>query len=563
MENKSPLMSLTPYEILSNSETKENPTTLSNDLEHENSRSVFRGSDISMGRINTSIVLNGRRNEISCQKNLADEFGKSPSNKDLCSVLHYNNPLHPEDVQYSSANGLSGSDVISVERKRKTEDMAIGKNAKIKRSSNLDLELLSDCEMSNFDPNLIHTTFFEEIKLLSQLVEKMNLHAIDRLVDIISQLQRSKTYQLLSDQIQNRSTDIRQKRAAETKLLLCKLVHEQAKLQLLHVKRERLLKKRQSLATRIQESEALKLKLNQLSQNSLDIQAYNRKPLANEDIQEFQGENDEVNLMKQTLEYMDTRISNLTKSFLSSLMMKGAPSPGETIAFVNDHLLKRARCQIMRRDLQLWVVEDLKSSKDQHIVLNYLDLVSQRFTVTNGIVRNMSVSNTLNEIIIKKKFKDMDALTAFGFVIDSGLVQKSAGATSLSQETQVTSYLLGNLVDVMQEIQAARIELKNLIYARFCRSLEGSLNLELHFFDPNSRKRATVTLNTSCLTRGIYPSEIIACQIDIPIVESQHSSSQKLSAEIAAALEDLVVGFYRILRVCRCISHLVSLQDKK
>ncbi|KAJ0935968.1 hypothetical protein HanRHA438_Chr03g0125491 [Helianthus annuus] len=180
--------------------------------------------------------------------------------------------------------------------------------------------------------------------------------------------------------------------------------------------------------------------------------------------------------------------------------------------------------------------------------------MSQRLTVTSGVLACSSISHTLNQRNIQKNFKDMDASTAFGFVFDAGFLQKHVGATSLAQATQMTTSRLGNLVDVMEEIQLASIELKNLIHAKFHTSLDERLDLELYFFDSNSRKKATVTLNTSCLKRGIYPSEIAVCQID--------SSHEKLSAEIAGAVQDLKVGFFRILRLCRRISQLVSVQGK-
>ncbi|XP_076900341.1 uncharacterized protein LOC143554480 [Bidens hawaiensis] len=117
----------------------------------------------------------------------------------------------------------------------------------------------------------------------------------------------------------------------------------------------------------------------------------------------------------------------------------------------------------------------------------------------------------------------MDASTAFVFVFDAALLQKHA-STNLAHETQMTTSLLGNLVDVMKEIQLARLELKNLIYARFHTSSDERLDLELYFFDSSSRKKATVTLNASCLKRGIYPSEILACEIN--------SSQEKLSVSL-------------------------------
>ncbi|KAJ0801493.1 hypothetical protein HanPI659440_Chr03g0117861 [Helianthus annuus] len=527
------------YDVHNNLETRGELTNLSKDIQHDNIQSVIRESDVSMEQMNDSLVSNGDEN--SCHKNMEDQFGTSP-----CVLNDNADSLHAENVQ---------SDVSSAERKRKAEHETVVKTAKVKLGSNSRLELPSDSEMSSIGPNLehlakIHTKFFRETNLLSHSVDKMNLHAIDRMVDILGPLQRSKTYQLLSSDMHSKD-----KREAETRLILCKFVHEQAKLQLMHVKRERLLKNMQSLASAIQESETLKL--NHSLQDSLDVQSINHRPLSdnNMDIQECQVDNDTLTSMRQAEEEIDKKISNLTKSFHLMCKMKGEPNTADTIAFANNHLMKKAHCQIIRKEMQLWVLDDLKNSKDHHdVVLNYLGLLSQRLTVTSSVLACSSISHILNQRNIQKNFKDMDASTAFGFVFDAGFLQKHVGATSLAQATQMTTSRLGNLVDVMEEIQLASIELKNLIHAKFHTSLDERLDLELYFFDSNSRKKATVTLNTSCLKRGIYPSEIAVCQI--------HSSHEKLSAEIAGAVQDLKVGFFRILRLCRRISQLVSVQGK-
>ncbi|KAK9074118.1 hypothetical protein SSX86_006715 [Deinandra increscens subsp. villosa] len=544
-----------PYDVHSDLETRGKLTNLSNSIQHKKLHSILKGSNTSTGRMKASPALNGRMDAQSCHKNLADQFGRSPSNKELHSVLHKenNDSLHAENVP---------SDVSSAERKRKAEHVATDKIAKIK-SSNSGLELSSDNGVSSIGPNLehlaeVHTRFFKETKLISHPVDKMNLHAIDRLVDIVGRLQRLKTYQLLSSEA--RSQD---KRAAETKFTLCKYVYEQAKLQLMHVKRERLQKNVHSLASGIQECETLKM--NSL-QNSLDVQVIHQQSLPDnvKDIQECQVDKGKVTSITQAIEDADIRISNLTKSLHLSCKMKEEPNTADTIAYANTQLKKRAQCQLIRKDMQLWVIDKLTSSKGHHeVVLNYLDLMYQRFTVTTDVVPNISISSTLNQMNIHKNFKDMDASTAFGFVLNSVLVQKHATATSLPQETQMTSSLLGNLVNVMEEIQLAKIELKNLIYARFHTSLDERLDLELYFYDSNSRNKATITLNTSCLKRGIYPSEIVASQIDISVDKSQYSSNEELSAEISAAVQGLRVGYQRILRLCRCISHVVSLQGKK
>nr|GEZ11639.1 hypothetical protein [Tanacetum cinerariifolium] len=346
---------------------------ISDDIVHETCQPVYRGSDITLGHMNTSLALNGRMVDNSCQKNLADQFGRSPSN---------NKPhreLHDSNIDTSHVENPSPT-----ERKRKAEALTTEKLAKIKISSNSDLELPTDHGMSSIGPSLEHlakisTRISEETKTLSHSVDKMNLHSIDRLVDIIGQLQRSKTYQLLSNAIQSQTvtSNVQDKRAAETKLLLCNIVHEQAKLQLMHVKRERLLKNVQAVVSGIQESEALKL--NHIAQKSLAAQLIHSDTIKS--VQECQVENDKVTSMREEIKDIDGRISNLTKSFHISTKMKGEHTPADTITLVNDHLMEKARHQIIRKDVQLWVV-DLKSGKDHHtVVLNYLDLVNQRFVV--------------------------------------------------------------------------------------------------------------------------------------------------------------------------------------
>ncbi|XP_076944252.1 uncharacterized protein LOC143614815 [Bidens hawaiensis] len=283
--------------------------------------------------------------------------------------------------------------------------------------------------MLSAGPNLehltkIHTGFLKETKFLSDSVDKMNLHAIDRLEDILGQLQRSQTYQLISDEFHSQD-----KRAVETKLTRCTLVYEQAKLQLMNAKRERLLKNGHLLASGIRECETMNL--NSL-QKSLVVQVNSK------DIEECQVDKDKIASMAQAVKDIYIRISNLTKSFHVSCKMKGEPNTAGTVANANSYLMKRAHCQIIRKDMQLFVIGELKNCKDHHdIVLNYLDLISQRLTVTAGVVPRLSVSNTLNQTNILKKFKDMDASTAFGFVINTGLVQKDLTATSMPQETQV------------------------------------------------------------------------------------------------------------------------------
>ncbi|XP_076900328.1 uncharacterized protein LOC143554466 [Bidens hawaiensis] len=341
-------------DVHNNSGTKEDLTNLSKDIQHDNIKSVLKESDISMGQMNASLVLNGKMDEKSCHKNLADQLNNEKDDS-----------LIAENVR---------SDVSPAERKRKAEHETTDKIAKIKKCSNSDLEVPNASETSSSGPNLEHLAqvwlptanfccycsliisvyltlcyadsyrFFKDTKLLPHSVDKMNLHAIDRMIDILGQLQRSETYQLLSSEYQSKD-----KRAAEIKLVLCKFVYEQAQLQLMHVKRERLLKNMQSLASGIQEAEALKLN------HPLDVQVIHQQPLSDKimETQECRTDN-KVTSMMQESEDINRRISNLTKSLHISCKIKDL-NPADTIAFANNCLTKKARCQIIRKGMQVSV----------------------------------------------------------------------------------------------------------------------------------------------------------------------------------------------------------------
>ncbi|XP_024968071.1 uncharacterized protein LOC112507647 [Cynara cardunculus var. scolymus] len=555
-----------------NSEMKENSTTLLKDVEREKFQRNFTGSEIARGEVKRpSLALHEGTDKQSCQKNLHDQFCQSPPSKTPYNVLHDDNvdSQMEENVPSPSPHRLSIGDVIS-DRQTEADAGMVEKTARTHRSPNLGRgyvgpELSSDNRISTIRHNLKHPTEINAIlskemrELLSQSVDKFSLHSIDRLTGIVEQLLRSKTYQLFSEEIQSqKSVDaskyIRDNRAPEMKMLLCQFVHEKAKLQLLHVKRERLLRRVKSLASGIMESEVYRL--NVPSQESADVHCESLS-VNMKDLQESQSDSDNVTSMEQAIDHIDGRIATMTKSFHKSCKIKGEPSSTGTITFVNNYLMKQACCQMIRKDLQLWAVDNLENKNGCHsVVLNYLNLMTQRLTVNAVPVPSISILHTLNNVNISKTFKDMDAFTAFRFVFSTEIMQKHVSATSLAQETQVTGSCLGNLLDVVTEIQLARIELKNLISTRFCKPLAEQLELELCFFDSKHHRKATVTLDTSCLRRGTYPSEITPSQIDIAIDEPQ--SSESLKIEIAAALQDLKVGYLRIQQLCRCISKLIS-----
>ncbi|CAL5380311.1 unnamed protein product [Camellia sinensis] len=72
--------------------------------------------------------------------------------------------------------------------------------------------------------------------------------------------------------------------------------------------------------------------------------------------------------------------------------------------------------------------------------------------------------------------------------INANTTQNYVGSRSFIQETQITSSVLGNLLDVV-EVQVARVELQKLTYSSFCPPSVEQLELHLHFVDFSSGRK--------------------------------------------------------------------------
>ncbi|KAM7263797.1 hypothetical protein ACFE04_001480 [Oxalis oulophora] len=130
------------------------------------------------------------------------------------------------------------------------------------------------------------------------------------------------------------------------------------------------------------------------------------------------------------------QMQTLKKNF-ARLPAKREPSYSDSVALLKSHLKQRAVCRLIRQDLQLWEVNDLENNNNRHhVVLNYLGLISQRFTINVGLVSSIIISNKMNDINITKNFPNMDAFTAFSFVLRAERTKTYSGFKSLTQETQ-------------------------------------------------------------------------------------------------------------------------------
>ncbi|KAG2719628.1 hypothetical protein I3760_03G274500 [Carya illinoinensis] len=356
-------------------------------------------------------------------------------------------------------------------------------------------------------------------------------------------------------------SSIMHKRAAETRLLLHKIVYEKAKLQLMGVKHNILLEKGRLLRSGIQECQILKLKIENIFEcGAGDAQIHKCLPQSSIDSESIHEVSyDKVTTMKQKSEFLDRKIESLVKFFHSICKMKGEPSCANTIALVHDQLKNRMCCSYIRQDLQLWEVGGFESGNGRYsILLNYKGYINQRFTVNAGPISSVIVTSKLSDTNILKNFPNIDACTGFAFVLNAETTRKYVGSRCLAQETQISSILLCNLLDVVEEVQLTQIEVTNLIHTCFHSPSGDQLNLQLCFIDFYSGWKVTLTLDLTCLNRGVYPSEVLPNEIRAPNAGSDNSWLQSLMAEIRTAAENLRTGYSRIMRLCRCVSQVVQ-----
>ncbi|OMO89665.1 hypothetical protein COLO4_19656 [Corchorus olitorius] len=404
-------------------------------------------------------------------------------------------------------------------------------------------------------------------QLLTSTFDKLNIKVINMLEDRLVHKQKVNMCELLCSEIKSRlcstydkSSNIRCKRVAETRPLLFRIVYEKAKLQLMHVKRERLMKQVELLRTRVQESKMLKFNcvkrpiVSAERDAQLDDNSHSVKFAGN-----IKGASDKVTTMKYEVESLEKKIKNLTKSFHIHCKLKGEPGSPETIELVNDHLKKKACCRYIRQDMQSWEVDDLRNMNGHHnVLLNYHGFINQSFKLNTSPNSSIIVANKLNDTNISKNFPNMDACSAFAFVFNHESTKKYVGPKSLAQETQRTSSLLRNLLDVVEEVQIARLEIRNLTLTSFRSPSAEQLDLQLAFFDFDSGANVMMTLDMTCLKCGVYPSEILPYDIQTPTAGLRKLQLRPLSDEIKAALGNLRAGYSRIIRLCRCVSQVMQ-----
>ncbi|KAL1803951.1 hypothetical protein ACET3Z_032598 [Daucus carota] len=185
--------------------------------------------------------------------------------------------------------------------------------------------------------------------------------------------------------------------------------------------------------------------------------------------------------------------------------IKGKPDSAETVVLVDGYLTKRACCWFSRLDMQLlWDIVHLENrNRHCNILLNYLGFITHgKCCVSSSF--NRFCSYELHNMNIIKNLPGVDALTAFAYFFDAESTRKYVSSRSLAEERQISSLLLGSMLDVVEEVQLARLELRNLIQCIFCSESVEQLDLQLYFLNLKSGKRAIFTFDLSCL-KGTEP----------------------------------------------------------
>ncbi|KAL5699936.1 hypothetical protein ACHQM5_025454 [Ranunculus cassubicifolius] len=389
-------------------------------------------------------------------------------------------------------------------------------------------------------------------KLLFPLIDKLNSQGVDILEDVLGRMQKAIKYEKLSALVQFQKTndplgDDHQQRVLEARWLQETLVYEQAKLILLRTKQEQLQKQIQLVQSGIQETQRLKFSVNNILQDGTKY-SQNKDVMLPSLLVDLSSENmDKVSAKEQELESVDIKIKNLSKSLLCGCKIKEEAGSDECILLVNEHLKKKTRCRLLQRKFQVYQVDSLERENDDdgcNLLVNYYNLLCQSFRMRNHLPKLVTCIRLKTENI-NKSFPNMNACTAFAFVFNED-ESSSSNKRSLALETQVIRSHLHNLVMVMGEVQAACIELRNLIHATFFQSqCGGVLQLEVTFIEWKTGNKVSILVDMTCLKSGVYPRS--------PQISS---ASAFLKREIEAAGVK-AAGCSAVYRLCVDVSQLL------
>ncbi|XP_015694078.1 uncharacterized protein LOC102715492 isoform X2 [Oryza brachyantha] len=387
-------------------------------------------------------------------------------------------------------------------------------------------------------------------QVLSTSISKVKPHQLDMIEDMLEEIQRARNFNRLSTavRIQDCGSD-KQKRLAEARSLIDKLLYEKAKLQINHMKLEKLQSRAQVCQAGIQECRYLKSKISNLKGSPRHATTVVTASDRQEGLALITEKQLALNMVKKKVEG-----SRSSLEFLCST--KGDISCDELIRAAEQHLEMKNQCRIVHQQSWLWELNDLVKRENRHdIILNYCSLLSQRI-VLNISDMSIFVNNLLSGTKIDQKFPNLNASVAFSYVFESEVNQRVSGLRSLQKKTMETSLLLGNLIDVLVEIKIAKLELLNLTSAAFdMESQTCQLAFSLCFMNFKRGKIISFTIDMTDLNRAIYPSE--PSELLMKVCESNTTVVQPDLDKLMSSLRDLQPGRLMILRLCRMASKLM------
>ncbi|CAO2816411.1 unnamed protein product [Amaranthus hypochondriacus] len=402
----------------------------------------------------------------------------------------------------------------------------------------------------------VFTSFLGMTRLSPALINKLDLTQIRMLGEMLVHLDKMRSYELLYRDICSQEAfkiaNYQQtKRLADMKLLLYRTLYQKAKVQLMHLEREKLLDKLRQLDSRVEES-------NMLISSCHGSRINSRKDI---EIDSFLPESclvaAEIPSLRKELEVSEKSIRNLHDSFHTYVKDMKELNCTETIVCIKNLLHKRVACRSLRSELQLCQVGSIKAVDGKHnILFDHGCIMSQRFMVKSVSTTGLYISNTLDDVKISM-MSIGDVYTAFSFVLRNETNLAYSGLEVIAQEVQKTTSLLHTLLDVVEEVCLAMIELKNLTGSKFLQPSAGKLNLQLSFTDFNSGAKVVLSVDVTCLKWGLYPSQVLPYDVQ-GSPAARHESLRFLLDSINSAIHGVRFGYMRILNLCRCVSRTIQ-----
>ncbi|KAF8658966.1 hypothetical protein HU200_058804 [Digitaria exilis] len=357
-------------------------------------------------------------------------------------------------------------------------------------------------------------------QILSASTSKLNLQQLDMLSDKLDEVHIARKYRRFSTavRIKDYSGD-RQQRLEEARSLHEKLFYAKAKLQINNMKLTKLKKKAQLYQDGIEECRILKSKILGASQmkdaclpGATSVSATDKQ----EELPILIEKRLELNNIQQ-------KVENLRSSLACFRNIECDISCDSIMKHAEEQLNIRNLCHFIHQQAGLCELKDMVKKRNRRdLILNYHNLLFQRVILNTSDMPSIFVNNSLN-------------------------------GTKIGQET---SLLLGNLIDVLEEMKLAKMELIN--FTSVCFVLESKtcqLSLHLCFMSFKSGKKIAFQIDMTDLNRSVYPSD--PSELAIKICEAQTTLSQPNIEETMASIKNLQPGHTVILRLCRMVSQLI------